>query len=153
MASKYIQKFPVPQNFPEILHDLSKEILRNQPEDIIEFSAMYFKCAQEGLVLDYPKKGKNIPCDFKPTVPKIYTKISKMKEISAEDERDHKVAVQASAYINNQVQHGKIKEENKKKDELNFVVHHRDNDENVTDDRPSKNFYNFSYKTTLKKIL
>jgi hypothetical protein len=154
MASKYIQKFPVPQNFPEILHDLSKEILRNQPEDIIEFCAMYFKCAQEGIILDYPRKGKNIPCDFKPTIPKILTKIASMKEISADDEKNHKIAVQGSAYINDPVQHAKIKEENKKSinqkksserslnknsknEDLKFVVHHKDSDDNMGDDRPS----------------
>lgn len=69
MASKYIQKFPIPNGFPEILNDFSKEILRYQPENIIEFSALYFKCLQEGKELDYQKKGQNIPCDFKNVVP------------------------------------------------------------------------------------
>jgi hypothetical protein len=93
MASKYIQKFPVPENFPEILHDLSKEILRNQPEDIIEFCALYFKCLQEGIVLDYPKRGQNIPCDFKTGVPKL-TKATDKKKISREEEDDHKKALE-----------------------------------------------------------
>ncbi len=69
MASKYIQKFPIPDGFPEILHDLSKEILRYQPENIVEFCALYFKCLQEGKELDYQKKGKSIPCDFKNVIP------------------------------------------------------------------------------------
>jgi hypothetical protein len=69
MASKYIQKFPIPQDFPNILRDLAKEVLRYQPEDIIEFSALYFKCLQEGKELDYTKKGTNIPCDFKNVIP------------------------------------------------------------------------------------
>ena len=71
MASKYIQKFPIPNDFPNILHDLAKEILRYQPDDIIEFSALYFKCLQEGKELDYPKKGSNIPCDFKNVTPGV----------------------------------------------------------------------------------
>lgn len=69
MASKYIQKFPIPEGFPEILHDLSKEILRYQPENINEFCALYFKCLQEGKELNYAKKGQNIPCDFKNVIP------------------------------------------------------------------------------------
>ena len=69
MASKYIQKFPIPQDFPNILRDLAKEVLRYQPEDIVEFSALYFKCLQEGKELDYTKKGTNIPCDFKNVIP------------------------------------------------------------------------------------
>ena len=71
MASKYIQMFPIPEGFPEILNDLAKEVIRNQPEDIIEFAAMYFNCLQQVTVLDYPRKGKNIPCDFKTAVPTI----------------------------------------------------------------------------------
>lgn len=70
MASKYLKHYPVPRDFPEILSDLTKEILRYQPEDIIEFSALYFKCMQEGQVLSYKKMGKAIPCDFKEIVPK-----------------------------------------------------------------------------------
>ena len=69
MASKYLQKFPIPQGFNEILNDLTKEILRYQPENIVEFSALYFKCLQEGKELDYQKKGQNIPCDFKNVIP------------------------------------------------------------------------------------
>lgn len=42
MASKYLQKFPIPEAFPEILHDYAREVLRDQPEDIIEFSVGYF---------------------------------------------------------------------------------------------------------------
>jgi len=81
MASKYIQKFPIPNNFPETLNDLAREILRNQPQDIIEFSALYFKCLQEGTVLDYNKKGGNIPNDFKVSVPKGPTKETKQNPL------------------------------------------------------------------------
>ena len=38
MASKYLQKFPVPENFQEILHDFAKEVLRAQADDILEFA-------------------------------------------------------------------------------------------------------------------
>ena len=65
MASKYLKKFPVPQKFNEILHDFAREILRNQPEDIIDFGHEYFIAKDEGLELDTSKikKGKNIPPD------------------------------------------------------------------------------------------
>lgn len=103
MASKYIQKFPVPEGFSEILHDLAKEILRNQPEDIIDFSAQYFKCLQDGLLLDYQKKGKNIPCDFRPTVPQNSTKEQHnagRKQITRQDEEDHAAALKRTQNIN-----------------------------------------------------
>ena len=47
MASKYLQKFPIPNGFPQILHDFTKEILRDQPRDIIEFGYMYFKALEQ----------------------------------------------------------------------------------------------------------
>jgi hypothetical protein len=43
MASKYLQKFPVPHGFQEILADLTREILREQPVNIVEFAALYFE--------------------------------------------------------------------------------------------------------------
>lgn len=43
MASKYLQKFPVPDNFYEILHDFAREIIRDQPEDILEYGSDYFE--------------------------------------------------------------------------------------------------------------
>lgn len=47
MASKYLQKFPVPQEFPDVLHDFAREILRDQPEDILEYGFLYFKAIDE----------------------------------------------------------------------------------------------------------
>ena len=47
MASKYISKFPIPQGYPEMLHDFSREILRLQPENILEFGYQYFKAKEE----------------------------------------------------------------------------------------------------------
>jgi hypothetical protein len=104
MASKYIQKFPIPKGFPEILHDLSKEILRHQPDDIIEFAALYFKSIQDGVVLDYKKIGKNIPCDFEKNNPKTGKKkdtaTNAKRTVSKQDEIDHVKAVEKSKMIN-----------------------------------------------------
>ncbi len=99
MASKYIQKFPIPEGFAEVLHDLSKEILRNQPADILDFCAEYFKCVQEGTVLDYQNKGQNIPCDFKTGVPKISERPLRKKPLNERDEALHNAALENSAGI------------------------------------------------------
>lgn len=99
MASKYIQKFPVPEGFSEILHDLAKEILRNQPADILDFSALYFKCMQEGTVLDYANRGQNIPCDFKTGIPKISERPQRKKPLNERDEALHSAAIENSANI------------------------------------------------------
>ena len=45
--SKNNKKYKVPTKFKPILIDLIKEILINQPKDIIDFSANYFKIKQE----------------------------------------------------------------------------------------------------------
>ena len=71
MSSKYIKKHEIPKGYEELLSEFTKEILRNQPQDIIDFGVEYFKCLQERLVLDYEHKGQNLPCDFKPAIPKI----------------------------------------------------------------------------------
>ena len=77
MASKYIQKFPIPYDFPDILTEFTTEILRNQPLDIIDFGIEYFRCLEEQKILDYPHRGPNIPCDFKPCIPTIPSKPQK----------------------------------------------------------------------------
>ena len=63
MASKYRKKFEMPEGFDDILENYSREVLRDQPLDIIEFSYLYFKALEDGKIddFDYPKKGKNIP--------------------------------------------------------------------------------------------
>ena len=43
MASKYLQKYPVPEDFPDLLHDFAREVLRDQPANIYEYGAQYFK--------------------------------------------------------------------------------------------------------------
>ena len=47
MASKYRKKFELPADFYEILENYSREVLRDQPLDIIEFSYLYFKALEE----------------------------------------------------------------------------------------------------------
>ena len=52
MASKYIQKFPIPGQFPDILHDFVREVLRDQPENIYEYGAAYFTALDEVSPID-----------------------------------------------------------------------------------------------------
>ena len=47
MASKYLQKFPIPNEFPDLLHDFAKEVLRDQPDNIYEYGAAYFKAKED----------------------------------------------------------------------------------------------------------
>ena len=47
MGSKYLQKFPVSGAFPDLLHDFAREILRDQPDDIYEYGAAYFRAMEQ----------------------------------------------------------------------------------------------------------
>jgi hypothetical protein len=53
MASKYLQKFPVPQGFQETLADFTREVLRVQPPNIVEFAAHYFEGLEKGRKNDF----------------------------------------------------------------------------------------------------
>ena len=63
MASKYRKKFELPESFYKILEDYTREVLRDQPLDILEFSYLYFKHLEEGTLdeFDYQGKGESIP--------------------------------------------------------------------------------------------
>ena len=67
--------------------------MRNQPKDIVDFAVEYLKCLQQGLILDYPHQGQNIPCDFKPAIPEIPELLknqSPKKEIKQEKKEEIK---------------------------------------------------------------
>ena len=51
MASKYRKKFSLPENFYPVLENYAREVLRDQPVDIIEFSYMYFKALEEVSII------------------------------------------------------------------------------------------------------
>lgn len=53
MASRYIQKYPIPEGFPLILKNFSREILRDQPANIIEYAAKYFEALEKGQPFKY----------------------------------------------------------------------------------------------------
>eukprot|EP00928_Gymnodinium_smaydae_P061901 TRINITY_DN45871_c0_g1_i1.p1 TRINITY_DN45871_c0_g1~~TRINITY_DN45871_c0_g1_i1.p1 ORF type:complete len:453 (-),score=147.50 TRINITY_DN45871_c0_g1_i1:108-1376(-) len=57
MSSKFAKQYSVPPEFPEILKDFTREVLRNQPSNINEFAAKYFDCLAHGLPPDVPGAG------------------------------------------------------------------------------------------------
>jgi hypothetical protein len=62
MSSRFSNKYPIPEKFPEILHDFSGEVLRYMPKDILDFSVQYFYSLEIGSPLNYIEGGsKNIP--------------------------------------------------------------------------------------------
>ena len=53
MASKYSPNFPIPDGFQEIIHEFAREILRDQPPDILSYAAEYFEALNEVYLLFY----------------------------------------------------------------------------------------------------
>lgn len=69
-----MMKYPIPKEFVIILHDFTKEIIKAQPKDIIEFSFRYFQALETGEEMTYEFNGEKI------TVGKRKTKNSSNKE-------------------------------------------------------------------------
>ena len=38
---------PIPTEFPDLLHDFAREILKDQPDNIYEYGAAYFKALEQ----------------------------------------------------------------------------------------------------------
>ena len=53
MASRYIQEFPIPNDFTSIFKNLTKEILRDQPANILHYAACYFHALDQGVSFNY----------------------------------------------------------------------------------------------------
>ena len=61
MTSKNSNQFPIPEGFPEILHDFAKEVVRYKPEDILDFSIQYFYSLENAIPLNFiPGNSSNI---------------------------------------------------------------------------------------------
>ena len=63
MASRYLDLFKVPNGFPEILHDFSRDLIEARPDDLLEYAAQYFEAMRDGIAFVYEpdpsKRGKH----------------------------------------------------------------------------------------------
>ena len=122
MASKYINKFKVPKNFENILNDFAKEVLRNQPKDIIEFGAIYFRSLEEKANFDYKDKGDNRPELYKrpekqePNIIKVPNNL----EVSQEDKNRLQRSLNKIERINKEPEPEQEKEVEEKKEDKNL---------------------------------
>ena len=48
MASKYVNNYPIPNGLADLLRDFSSAVLEQQPDNIYDFGAAYFKALDEG---------------------------------------------------------------------------------------------------------
>ena len=77
MSSRFSNKFPIPEKFPEILHDFAREVVRYMPKDILDFSIQYFYSLEQNIPLKYTEGGSN-------DIPKI-SYVLEQKEKSKEN--------------------------------------------------------------------
>ena len=66
-ATKYQQKFTLPPNFADVLKDFTREVLRQQPLDVYEWSATYFKekaLQEDGVEMTVADSEDKLPEEF-----------------------------------------------------------------------------------------
>ena len=56
--SKYPNKYEIPEQFPKILSNFTREIVRNQPKDILDFAIRYFYNLEKKM-FPYPSINSN----------------------------------------------------------------------------------------------
>lgn len=89
MASSYIQKYPIPQDFPTILKNFTREILRDQPANVIEYSAKYFEALEKGEQFRY-KSAYNVPKSEKQY--ELGFDARKAEELTKKDKRINRIS-------------------------------------------------------------
>lgn len=80
MSSNYqTNKFPVPEGFQEVLHDFSREVLRDQPENIYYYGYLYFKAMENVIFKDFTfLQGQDF--NYEPTKKKLDDLIAKHQD-------------------------------------------------------------------------
>ena len=60
MASKHLSNYSIPQDFNAILATFTREILRDQPKDVLEYAAEYFEAIRDNRERHYESES-NVP--------------------------------------------------------------------------------------------
>ena len=110
MTSKLLNKFQIPENFTDILHDFAKEVVREQPKDIIDFAVEYFKAKENGTQLDYGHKnerGNSIDTNEVATNPATKTNF----DIKREDRKKEEINNNNNSIEEKEGQHSNQSEE------------------------------------------
>ena len=81
MSSKFSNKYPIPEKFPEILHDFSREVLRYMPKDILDFAIQYFYSLETSNPLNYIEGASK-------TIPRVVETISEKKHQMKDKRQD-----------------------------------------------------------------
>ena len=132
MTSKLLNKFPIPENFPDTLHDFAKEVVREQPKDILDFAVEYFKALESGTPLDYGHKHEKLnSCDTNElaTNPATKTNFNIKREEKPKEEIDNNSIEEKEGQKSEESQSVSQKNDNEEQKEKEPSVH----DERVKD--------------------
>ena len=134
MTSRLSNKFPIPEGFPEILHDFAKEVVRYQPNDIFDFAIQYFNSIEIERPLNYiPGGSANI----------------ERKEEKINDENINEENIKEKNINKEKINDEKINEENIKEENIN--------EENIEDnkqnnDESAKDFVDGVFKESMNFV-
>ena len=134
MTSRLSNKFPIPEGFPEILHDFAKEVVRYQPNDIFDFAIQYFNSIEIERPLNYiPGGSANI----------------ERKEEKINDENINEENIKKENINKETINDEKINEENIKEENIN--------EENIEDnkqnnDKSAKDFVDGVFKESMNFV-
>ena len=134
MTSRLSNKFPIPEGFPEILHDFAKEVVRYQPNDIFDFAIQYFNSIEIERPLNYiPGGSANI----------------ERKEEKIKDENINEENIKEENINKEKINDEKINEENIKEENIN--------EENIEDnkqnnDESAKDFVDGVFKESMNFV-
>ena len=134
MTSRLSNKFPIPEGFPEILHDFAKEVVRYQPNDIFDFAIQYFNSIEIERPLNYiPGGSANI----------------ERKEEKINDENINEENIKEENINKEKINDEKINEENIKEENIN--------EENIEDnkqnnDESAKDFVDGVFKESMNFV-
>ena len=85
MTSKFSKKFPIPEKFPEILHDYAREVVRYMPKDILDFSIQYFYSVEQNIKFNYIEGGSNSLPKITNITPSLSTKMNTQNKFNDKD--------------------------------------------------------------------
>jgi Ca2+-binding EF-hand superfamily protein len=91
LATRYQQRQQLPPNFASVLKEYTREVLREQPEDILSWSAEYFKrlaVEQDPMLAQQPPPEHYAPAVENPELEVMSMKISKVFANMADADSD-----------------------------------------------------------------
>ena len=155
MTSKLLNKFPIPENFPDILHDFAKEVVREQPKDILDFAVEYFKALETGTPLDYGHKHEKLnSCDTNElaTNPATKTNFDIKREDKPKEEIDNNSIEEKEGQQSNQ---SGSSSSNKSEESHNESVSQKNDNEEQKEKEPEthvKDFISDIFKESMNAV-